>query len=72
MLKLIRLANKDNTEFDVFRNRENNFCCLEHDFGSPMISDVTSEKAADWLIQQGVSITKDELIFLLAKIEIRD
>lgn len=72
MLKLIRLANKDNTEFDVFRNKENRFCCLEHDFGSPFCSNFTIEDTVDWLIHQGVSMTKDELVSLLAKIALRD
>lgn len=68
MLKLIRVAADDNTEFNVFVNRDGKICCLEHDFGSPMIQGVTVQEAVDWLIQHKVSMLAADLSALLSKI----
>lgn len=68
MLKLLRVAATDNIEYDVFLNRNGNVCCLEHDFGSPMIQDTTVDQACDWLIERGVPSEKAELAVLLSKL----
>lgn len=68
MLTLLRLAAANKTEYDVFRNKNNNFCCLEHDFGSPMIQDASIDDACDWLLRSGVQAKKEELTALLSKL----
>jgi hypothetical protein len=68
MLKLIRVSADDGTEFDVFLNKDGKICCLEHDFGSPMIQGATVHEAVDWLIQHKVPMLAVDLSALLSKI----
>ena len=68
MLTLLKFQASDKNSYDVFLNRDGNVCCLEHDFGSPMIQNASIEQACDWLIERGISGSKEEISSLLKKL----